>query len=443
MLNNVYFSTFVNDSTARPMTQYSPNVNPYVEFPTIDFKVGDFLAASGYPINTDWNGLGLEYMDKCKTELDLRDSLGKLSNLSYKVSTVLEDDNLNESQKERLQEILDKVEEIEEYVKQAKSVEQKKAAIKSIEELAEEAGALSTEIAEEIQQAAEEAAQEAENADESGQTPANDINAPLQQDLTDEQKTQALDICQSIYQGAIGVVGTDYDYIIDGYNGKQGTSAINKDNVTAVLNKWQEQFAKTSGDENLIETLFDEEMLWNPSLSKRDQDGKIAKPKNNVDIIWNIVKCLEEKAKELNVYNDVCGFFTTAYDELDDTFVNQSKVQDAVMAINKAVTNAENIKKAEDKKNEAKEAKEAEIQDKKLRIETDAKNLFIGDMREIWADDELELSDKVQYKNGKFVVRIEGRDYSAKTFRELANKLTEAGYDPKKYLTKQQLAVAA
>ena len=107
MLNNVYFSTFVNDSTAKPMTQYSPNINPYIEFPTIDFKVGDFLAASGYPINTDWKGLGLEYMDKCKTELDLRDSLGKLSNLSYKVSTVLEDDNLNESQKERLQEILE------------------------------------------------------------------------------------------------------------------------------------------------------------------------------------------------------------------------------------------------------------------------------------------------------------------------------------------------
>ena len=443
MLNNVYFSPFVFDSTARPMTQYSPNVNPYVAFPTNDVKIGDFMAASGYPVNADWSRLGREYMDMCKTELDLRDSLGNLSNLSYKISTVLEDDNLNESQKERLQEILDKVKEIEEYVKQAKSVEQKKAAIKSIEELAEEAVALSAEIAEEIQQAAEEAAQEAENADESEQTPADEINAPSQQDLTDEQKTQALDICQSIYQGAIGVVGTDYDYIIDGYNGKQGTSAINKDNVTAVLNKWQEQFAKTSGDENLIETLFDEEMLWNPSLSKRDQDGKIANPKNNVDIIWNILKCLEEKAKELNVYNDLCGSFTTAYDELDDTFVNQSKVQNAVMKINKVVTNAENIKKAEDKKNEAKEAKEAEIQDKKLRIETDAKNLFIGDMREIWADDELELSDKVQYKNGKFVVRIEGKDYSAKPFRELDNKLTEAGYDPKKYLTKQQLAVAA
>ena len=138
MLNNVYFSPFVFDSTAKPMTQYSPNVNPYVAFPTNDVKIGDFMAASGYPVNADWSRLGREYMDMCKTELDLRDSLGNLSNLSYKISTVLEDDNLNESQKERLQEILDKVKEIEEYVKQAKSVEQKKAAIKSIEELAEE-----------------------------------------------------------------------------------------------------------------------------------------------------------------------------------------------------------------------------------------------------------------------------------------------------------------
>ena len=64
-------------------------------------------------------------------------------------------------------------------------------------------------------------------------------------------------------------------------------------------------------------------------------------------------------------------------------------------------------------------------------------------MREIWKDNELETSDKVKYKDGKFVIRIEGRDYTGKDFNELCDNITKAGYDPKKYLTRQQLDQAA
>ena len=39
--------------------------------------------------------------------------------------------------------------------------------------------------------------------------------------------------------------------------------------------------------------------------------------------------------------------------------------------------------------------------------EKEAKALFLNDMREILGDDKAEISDKVHYKDGKFIVRVE------------------------------------
>ena len=64
-------------------------------------------------------------------------------------------------------------------------------------------------------------------------------------------------------------------------------------------------------------------------------------------------------------------------------------------------------------------------------------------MREIWDNDKLEISDKVKYKDGKFVIRIEGNDYYGKDFNELREQIYAAGYDPEKYLSKQPLNTRA
>ena len=446
-----FISPLTTGFLSSPLTPTSPWVNPNAPVPTLPVLSGDFQLGNLGSDNTDWYKVGKDYMANLNANSSLASSAQSLLSLESEIVKTKDAEGLNESQKERLQEILDKIAELKTKIKNAgnKTIEEKEALIKEISQLQDEAVKLAQEISKEIKDAAAAEAQNPNGSTPSGTAPEGN-DKPVAQELTKEEENQALEICQSIYQGAIGVVGTEYDYIINGYNGKQGTSAITKDNVTAVLNKWQEQFAGNSGDKNLIETLFAEEMLWNPSLKKRNADGKISNPKHNVDIIWNIVKCLEERAKELGVYNSLVGQFTVAYDQLDDTFIDQSKVEDAVMTINQKVTLAENAKKAEDAKVKAADDKkkaEAEAKAKaeeiKAKTETEVKSTFLADMREIWGNDKLEISDKVQYKDGKFVIRIEGRDYYGKDFNELCDNITKAGYDPKEYIVKKQLKTAA
>ena len=447
-----FISPLTNSFLSSPLTPISPWVNPYATVPSIPVLSGDFQLNTLGADNTDWYQVGKNYMAQMNAIYALQESAQGLVSLESEVAKTKEAEGLTESQKQRLQEILDKIAELKAKIQNAgnKSIDEKQALVKEIEALKAEAVNVAKEISKEIQDAV--LAEEAHNPD--GTTPSGTVSdntdKPVAQELSKEEENQALEICQSIYQGAIGVVGTEYGYIINGYNGMQGTSSITKDNVTAVLNKWQEQFAGGSGDDNVIETLFAEEMLWNPSLKKRDADGKISNPEHNVDIIWNIVKCLEERAKELGVYNSLVGQFAVAYDELDDTRINQTKVEDAVMVINQKVTLAENAKKAEDAKAKATEdKKKAEAEKKakadeiKAKSEAEVKSTFLADMREIWKDDKLELSDKVQYKDGKFVIRIEGRDYYGKDFNELCDNIAKAGYDPKEFLVKKHLKTAA
>ena len=61
-------------------------------------------------------------------------------------------------------------------------------------------------------------------------------------------------------------------------------------------------------------------------------------------------------------------------------------------------------------------------------------------MREYFNDDKLEISDKVQYKDGKFKVHtVKGKsiDYEASSFMDLVKKLEQDDLDPKEYLVKK------
>ncbi len=455
--NYGFISPFTMDSFRWPVTSpYVPFVKPDAAFPTLPVWTSDFQAGNlNNAPATDYYKMGKDWMADMNASTALSSSAQGLSALEGEITKTMESDALSEEQKQRLQEILDKIETLKEQVKNAadKSADEKNALVQEIAQLQEEAANIAKQISEEIQQNASNEAGGAENnngSDASATTVPENVDAPVAQELTKEQENEALEICQSIYQGAIGVTGTNYDYITDGYNGMKGTNAITKDNVTAVLNKWQEQFAKGSGDDNVIETLFDEEMFWNPSLKERGANGKISDPEHNVDIIWNILKCLEERAKELGVYNSLVGQFSIAYDELDDFNIDQSAVEDAIMTINQTVTVAENQKKTEKAEEKAKADKEKAAKDEELKaeeekqkVETEAKDTFLGDMREIWGDDKLEISDKVKYKDGRFVIRIEGIEYSGKDFNELCKNVSDAGHDPQLFLIKKHLDRAA
>lgn len=361
--------------------------------------------------------------------------LSTLTGIEAQISNILKSDKLDEAQKQRLQAVLDELQQIKEEIQNFKMDENSTSNIKDLQirvlRLTKQASDVAQEIINEIKEA-QETEETEENEDDDSNHEVSSDEAASSSTAADNAKAEneAVEICKNIYDGSIGCVGTDYDKIRDGVN------AITKDNVTAVLNMWQDQYQPQSGDDNMIETIFDEEMFWNNGT--------------NTGLITTIVKKLEERAKELGVRNELAGQFAVAYDELDDTFVNEGKVKEAVMTILEKVTEAENkadkkAVKAEksDRAKEKTDAKKAENDRKAAEKADQRKNQFRDDMREILGDDKAEVSDKVKYENNKFVIRIEGKNYYGKDYLELAKALEKAGYEPAKYLKKQTAGAVA
>ena len=172
-----------------------------------------------------------------------------------------------------------------------------------------------------------------------------------------------------------------------------------------------------------------------------------------VQSVFFIVKAWK-RAKELGIKEDLAGQFAVAYDELDDTFVDEKAVQDAVATIEKSVSEKEAEKDSDASDKEVAEKEKADKANKKNKAdekekaenakkETEAKKLFLSDMREILKDDNAKVSDKVEYKDGEFVVRVDGQNYYGSTYKELAKALKEAGYKPEEYLKKKAVNTKA
>ena len=363
-------------------------------------------------------------------QYDFNSIVQQLTGFQSQLTNILKSDKLNESQRQRLQAVLDKIDELVKQV-QAKS----KAGALSTDEMK----AYSKQISDVINKAAEVADDEKSDGKSDNKVDDKTEAGKKQKELD----KNAVDICQGIYSALESkMFGTDYDKL------KAGVTKINKDNVATVLNTWDKQY-KQSG-KSLVERLFDTEWVWNDKLSNSAQEGQlISDPGNsNTNMIWNIVAALDQKAQALDIKTELGGKFATAYTQLRKTFIDQKAVIDAVAEIQKAVTKAENEASAKsskeeiDGKNKAEAAnKKAETDKKekaeKAKKEKEAKALFLNDMREILGDDKAEISDKVHYKDGKFIVRVEGVDYEASSYVELVKVLKQAGYkEPAQYLKK-------
>lgn len=357
----------------------------------------------------------------------LNSCLNLLSSYEAQISNILTSDKLTEAQKERLQAVLDEINELKERVAQASQNELSKENVEAVQGevlgLTKKASETAKAIAEEVQSTTDnESSVEDPDNDDATVTDEDPSSSTIAAN-NEKEENEAVEICKNIYDGAIGCTGTDYDKIKDGIN------AITKDNVTAVLNMWQDQYQPQSGDDNMIETIFDEEMFWNNDT--------------NTDLITIIVQKLEERAIELGVRNKLAGQFSVAYDELDDTFVNEGKVKEAVMAILETVTEAEAKADKKTVQTEKEEAQKTETENNNAKKAEQKKNEFRDDMREILGDDKAEVSEKVKYENNQFVVRIEGKNYYGKDYLELAKALAKAGYEPEKYLKKQTAGAVA
>ena len=241
--------------------------------------------------------------------------LSTLTGIEAHISNILKSDKLDESQKQRLQAVLDEINALKEFVSELAQTQLTQENVEAVQgqvlELTKKASQVAEEIIKEIQEASDgtDATEEEDDDDNTDGVSSDEAASSTTAANNAKAENEAVDICKNIYDGSIGCAGTKYDKI------RAGVNAITKDNVTAVLNMWQEQYQPQSGDDNMIETLFDEEMGWNN--------------KTNTGLITTIVQKLEERAKELGVRNQLAGQFAVAYDELDDTFVNEDKVKKA------------------------------------------------------------------------------------------------------------------
>lgn len=418
----------------------------------------------------EWGAL---LMDKQK----LSNQVSYLAGFDSQIASILKSDKLDESQKQKLQDVLDQVKALKEkaqkmLAKQDLKSEEIEALLGEIEELKENASEVAKEVLEEVQAAAEEAeadgAGDADDADGTDGTDDADGADDADDDTADakdpdksadeavaaefdkkqkEKENEAAEICQNIYSGSVGDTwGTNYDTI------KKGTDKITKDNVTTVLNMWTSQYKQNTNDVNLIETLFDEESLWNPGLADKNPEAghKVNTVNGNLDIIWNIIVALDERAQELGIKNKIAGLFAVCYDELDDFNVDQDAVINSVTKITEAVTKAEAQQTKKDMATAKENKVKADAAKKKAdKAKADAKKAqeqkirFRDAMRYALDDDKAEMSSDVRYENNKFVITINGEDYYGKNYKELANALEKDGLDPAQYLKQRSLNAVA
>lgn len=227
---------------------------------------------------------------------------------------------------------------------------------------------------------------------------------------------------------AAGIVGLIFD-AVDGFGTKNeqlknAVDKINANNVIDVFDSWNKNYKAKEG--TLVQRIYDDE-FWYDGGNK---------------YVETITAALKKKAEALGIYSELIKEFTTITSELSAKFnTDEKKVAQAVETIYERVkkAEAESTQKAEkadaDKRAEAankKSEKERKAQEKA----NETKAQFVADMREILKDDKAEMSDKVQYKDGNFVIRVEGKNYYGEDYVELAQALKDAGYEPEQYLKK-------
>lgn len=380
--------------------------------------------------------------------------LSNLSGIEAQITSVLKSDKLDESQKQRLQAVLDEIKTLKERVvdmaKGQPALEDVEAIQGEVVELTKKASEVAQEIIEEVKASQE--AENAENAEEANSEtdPEASDNGTVENKKSEKEKKElayAMEkICDRI-EKAVRNPGTNYD---DDENGIKNilTDEINKDNVLELFEAWDRTYkgkgSYSSGDDDygLIGTLMND--------CEGDQKEEIA---------MLLINALEDKAHELgiDVSKEVSAAKVATHGDwhvwtLGITTRDDDEICKAVNALyEKVKAGAESIEakkeekadKAEaDKKAKADKAK-ADAEKKEAEKTAKQKTQFRDDMREILGDDKAEISDKVKYENNKFVIRIEGKNYYGKDYLELAKALEKAGYEPAKYLKKQKVGAAA
>ena len=451
-LSNLNLSSIVGAQSLILANQQNPlligKINPM--FPTNN---------QGLQEAAEWGAL---LMDKQK----LSNQVSYLAGFDSQIASFLKSDKLDESQKQRLQDVLDQVKALKEkaqkmLAKQDLKSEEIEALLGEIEELKENASEVGKEVLEEVQAAAEEAeadgAGDADDADgtdgtdgtaatgATGATGASDgadaSDATEAAEAAEAKKNEkakkdlayAMEkICDRI-DGAVRGAFTNYD---DDENGIKNIlkNEINKDNVLELFAAWDRTYkgqgCYSGGDDEygLIGTLMN------------DCEGS-----QKEEIAMLLINALEDKAHELGI--DVSKEVTKAKmathgsDYFVFTYRADTPICQAVNALYEKVklgVRTHEIKVIGDV--EKKKAEKAKAEAKKVQ---DQKTRFRDAMRYALDDDKAEISSDVRYENNKFVITIHGEDYYGKNYKELVKALEKDGLDPAQYLKQRSLNAVA
>ena len=354
--------------------------------------------------------------------------VSNLANIQSQLETVLKNDKLTAPQKQKLQSALDKIKAVKEKAEKM---------VQSGNLKQEEVEAVQGEIAEAISNASKTAEAVMKNVtegkggvDEADDTDAADETTSTEEDTKAQEAKKAAKAKadKKNKDEAAGIVGLIFD-AVDGFGTKNeqlknAVDKINANNVIDVFDSWNKNYKAKEG--TLVQRIYDDE-FWYDGGNK---------------YVETITAALQKKAEALGIYSELIKEFTTITSELSAKFnTDEKKVAQAVETIYERVKKAEadSTQKAEkadaDKRAEAankKSEKERKAQEK----DNETKAQFVADMREILKDDKAEMSDKVQYKDGNFVIRVEGKNYYGEDYVELAQALKDAGYEPEQYLKK-------
>ena len=354
--------------------------------------------------------------------------VSNLANIQSQLETVLKNDKLTAPQKQKLQSALDKIKAVKEKAEKM---------VQSGNLKQEEVEAVQGEIAEAISNASKTAEAVMKNVtegkggvDEADDTDAADETTSTEEDAKAQEAKKAAKAKadKKNKDEAAGIVGLIFD-AVDGFGTKNeqlknAVDKINANNVIDVFDSWNKNYKAKEG--TLVQRIYADE-FWYDGGNK---------------YVETITAALQKKAEALGIYSELIKEFTTITSELSAKFnTDEKKVAQAVETIYERVKKAEadSIQKAEkadaDKRAEAankKSEKERKAQEK----DNETKAQFVADMREILKDDKAEMSDKVQYKDGNFVIRVEGKNYYGEDYVELAQALKDAGYEPEQYLKK-------
>lgn len=354
--------------------------------------------------------------------------VSNLASIQSQLETVLKNDKLTAPQKQKLQSALDKIKAVKEKAEKM---------VQSGNLKQEEVEAVQGEIAEAISNASKTAEAVMKNVtegkggvDEADDTDAADETTSTEEDTKAQEAKKAAKAKadKKNKDEAAGIVGLIFD-AVDGFGTKNeqlknAVDKINENNVIAVFDSWNKNYKAKEG--TLVQRIYDDE-FWYDGGNK---------------YVETITAALKKKAEALGIYSELIKEFTTITSELSAKFnTDEKKVAQAVETIYERVKKAEadSTQKAEqaDAEKRAEAAnKKSEKERKAQEKDNETKAQFVADMREILKDDKAEMSDKVQYKDGNFVIRVEGKNYYGEDYVELAQALKDAGYEPEQYLKK-------